>query len=217
MNSLLSYLPDYYKKSAVMKALLRSVDAELARLSGSAEGTAAQMTVCSADRLLVRCENDLGIVPREGETPEERRGRVLSRIRGRGVVTADTLKTVVETFVDGIVKVTENPSANTVTITFITCKGEPTRMEEIKNAVNEIIPAHLAVVWVYTYRTWNDVLSIGTWDGVSAYTWDGLATFDVVKDLYVEDENVYYRGGEGNAVLLYENQKAYARMTEEES
>ena len=217
MSSLLSYLPDYYQKSAVMKALTDSADAELSRLSGSAKDTAAQMTVRTADRLLSRYENDLSIVPRECETPEERRGRILSRICGRGVVTADTLKTVVETFVDGVVKVTEKPSENTVTVTFITCKGEPARMEEIKTAVNEIIPAHLAVEWVYTYRTWNDVLSIGTWDDVSAYTWDGLATFDVVKDLYVEDENVYYRGGDGNAVLIYENQKAYARMTEEES
>lgn len=216
MRSLISYLPDYYKKSAVMKTLTNSADAELARLSDAAKDTAAQMTVCSADRLLARYEDDLGIVPREGETVEERRGRILSRIRGRGVVTADTLKTVVETFVDGVVKVTEKPSENTVTITFITCKGEPARMEEIRSAVNEIIPAHLAVVWVYTYRTWNDVLSIGAWDDVSAYTWDGLATFDVVKDLYVEDGNVYYRGGDGNAVLIYENGEAFARRVAEE-
>ena len=59
-----------------------------------------------------------------------------------------------------------------ITVTF-TDKGIPTGLEDLKAAIEEAKPAHLAVEYIVTYNTWEDVKAM-TWSEVSGTTWEGL-------------------------------------------
>ena len=59
-----------------------------------------------------------------------------------------------------------------ITVTF-TDKGIPTGLEDLKAAIEEAKPAHLAVEYIVTYNTWNDIANM-TWTEASASTWEGL-------------------------------------------
>ena len=61
---------------------------------------------------------------------------------------------------------------------FVGTLGIPGNMSDLKITIEEIKPAHLAVVYEYVYNTWNDVSKI-TWNQAAAYTWDEIRTVNL--------------------------------------
>lgn len=221
MSNLKKHLPKYYSKSAVMAAVLLPHEKELERIIAKVEDTEKQMIISEATHALDRYEQDLCIETNHMESYEVRRSRILAKMRGLKTITKSALQNVVKTYIDGIVKVEEHPNEFTVDIKFVTRKGIPGTMDDIKKAIDEIIPAHLYVNYIFTYRTWDDVEEfINTWDMVSAYTWDGLSTKEILQNLYIDAETkrVYYRPtNDGNATIIYGTDgRPYARFYEGE-
>ncbi|MBT2714746.1 YmfQ family protein [Bacillus sp. ISL-57] len=96
-----------------------------------------------------------------------RKSSIKSRIRGFGSVNADLLKSVCESYVGGEVTVTESPGTHKVIIQFIGERGVPSNIDDLKEAVAEIMPAHLVVEYGYRYLSWDEYDSF-------AWTWDTL-------------------------------------------
>lgn len=217
MSNLKKHLPKYYSKSAVMAAVLLPHEKELERIIAKVEDTEKQMIISEATHALDRYEQDLCIETNYTESYEARRSRILAKMRGLKTITKATLENVVKTYIDGIVVVDEHPNEFTVDIKFVTRKGIPGTISDIEKAVDEVIPAHLYVNYIFTYRTWDDVYNfIDTWDDVSAYTWDGLSTIEILQNLYIDPETkrVYYRPtNDGNAIIVYDTDgRPYARF-----
>lgn len=217
MFNLIAHLPRYYSKSAVMAAILLPHEEELQRIADTVEVAERQMLISEATTALSRYEQDIGITANESEDYDTRRNRILAHLRGKGTVTLDMLRTVVGTYIDGIVQIEESPSEYTIYIKFVTTKGIPANLEQVKAEIADIVPAHLYVEYIFTYRTWNDVANlVGTWNDVAAYTWDGLAAMEVLTNLRIADGQVFYcPNNDGNAMLVYEDGKPYARLYEE--
>ena len=80
-------------------------------------------------------------------------------------------------------------------------------------ARNMTKPAHLAVEYIFTYRLWQDILDeIQIWTAAKNYSWEWMLTFEVKSNLNISDGGIFYcTDGNGNAKVIWNQNKAYAR------
>ena len=215
MSDLIKHLANYYRNSKVIQDIFQGLNLECDKISNDVADTENQFFVVLTDRELWRHEQDLGIAVESGLSIDTRRGRILSRLRGTGTVTKDMILNVANSFVYGEIDIIEQPNNYTFVVKFISKKGAPPNIDDIKNAIEEIKPAHLSVEYIFTYRMWQEVkILLSDWQAARIYSWESLMTFDsnIINKLFVEGQSVYYREtGSGNAFIYYENNKPYAR------
>ena len=213
----MSDLPAYYRKSKVMNELFRSIEAEYARLENEVKLTENQFFVILADKNIQNHEQDVGVSPDDTADLETRRGRVLSKLRGTGTVTKTMMKNVAASFVNGDIEIAEYPSRYMFSVAFTSKQGIPYNLQDIKDMIEEIKPAHLAVEYIFTYRLWEDVKNdLQNWAMVKPYTWEDLLTFHVRNYLTVTESGIYFcPEAQGNARVVWDGIKAYARRIDE--
>lgn len=210
-------LPVYYRRSKVMNELFRSIESEYARLENEVKLTENQFFVILADKNIQNHEQDVGVSPDDTADLETRRGRVLSKLRGTGTVTKTMMKNVAASFVNGDIEITEYPSRYMFSVAFTSKQGIPYNLQDIKDMIEEIKPAHLAVEYIFTYRLWEDVKNdLQNWTMVKPYTWEELLTFHVRNYLTVTESGIYFcPEAQGNARVVWDGKKAYARRIDE--
>lgn len=170
---LLDYLRPGLKNSldvqAIQAGLQVSNDAKWAAL----EDAKAQLDIETATWGLPIWERKYGL-PVEVDRPLSfRRSRVKAKMRGLGTTTAESIQNVAASFSGGEVEVTEIPEEYRVAIHFVGAIGLPPNLADLKAAIGEIIPAHLAVDYISTLKTWNDVSHI-TWAAAGTMTWEEM-------------------------------------------
>lgn len=214
---MLKKLPTYYQKSKVIRELFKSIELEFKSLSEETVLTENQFFVILSDRDIAKHEQDVGLVPDTAADLETRRGRVMSKLRGTGTVTKTMMKNVAASFVNGDIEIIEYPSRYCFAVKFTSRTGIPYNIEDIKTMVEELKPAHLAVEYIFTYRLWQDVLdTLSNWTTVKSYTWEQLLVFEITNNLIISDDGkVYYcPSSKGNALVIWDDNKAYARRNE---
>lgn len=101
---------------------------------------------------------------------EDRRSAVIAKWVASNVPSLEMVQKIADSWSYGK---TECSYDNlTVTVSFVD-KGIPTGLEELKAAIEEAIPAHLAVAYVFNFNTWADVARM-TWTEASASTWQEI-------------------------------------------
>ena len=200
-----------------MNELFRSIESEYARLENEVKLTENQFFVILAGKNIQNHEQDVGVIPDEAADLETRRGRVLSKLRGTGTVTKTMMKNVAASFVNGDIEITEYPSRYMFSVAFTSKQGVPYNLQDIKDMIEEIKPAHLAVEYIFTYRLWEDVKNdLQNWTMVKPYTWEELLTFHVRHYLTVTESGIYFcPETQGNARVVWDGKKAYARRIDE--
>ncbi len=144
LDKLKSYLPDYYRTSQVFISLMGSEAMELDLLSVSIADMLKQFYVETATETgLTLWEGFLNLTSEAGHPLEERRSRIISKLRGLGTVNLALMQNVAESFVYGTVAVTEYPETYSFVIKFVDTKGIPPNLADIQAAIAEIKPAHL--------------------------------------------------------------------------
>ena len=214
---MLKKLPTYYQKSTVIRELFKSIELEFKSLSEETVLTENQFFVILSDRDIAKHEQDVGLVPDTSADLDTRRGRVMSKLRGTGTVTKTMMKNVAASFVNGDIEIIEYPSRYCFAVKFTSRTGIPYNIEDIKAMVEELKPAHLAVEYIFTYRLWQDVLdTLSNWTTVKSYTWEQLLVFEITNNLTISDDGkVYYcPSSKGNALVIWDDNKAYARRNE---
>ncbi|WIF95113.1 YmfQ family protein [Caminicella sporogenes] len=169
MSKLMQYLPNYYRTSKVMTNITDVYDIELQEFQTKLDNTLNQFFVDLADTSLDRWEKELGIPVNSSKPDEYRRSVIKSKLRGQGTITINFIKNVAESYSNGEVEVTENNSNYSFTITFVGTKGIPPNMDDLKNAIEDIKPAHLGFTFEYTYNTYQ-YLSQFTHADLALYT-----------------------------------------------
>ncbi|QEK13769.1 DUF2313 domain-containing protein (plasmid) [Crassaminicella thermophila] len=165
----MQYLPNYYRTSKVMTNITDVYDIELQEFQTKLDNTLNQFFVDLADASLERWEKELGISVNKNKDIKYRRSVIKSKIRGQGTITINLIKNVAESYSNGEVEVTENNSNYSFTITFVGTKGIPPNMDDLKNAIEDIKPAHLGFTFEYTYNTYQ-YLSQFTHADLALYT-----------------------------------------------
>jgi len=210
---LLKKLPSYYRKSKVMQELFESIESEFQRLKDKVTLTENQFFVILADENIALHEQDVGLAVDTNADLDTRRGRVLSKLRGTGTVTKTMMKNVAASFVNGDIEIIEYPSQYCFSVKFTSRTGVPYNIADIQAMIEEIKPAHLAVEYIFTYRLWEEVLATqSTWETTNNYTWENLLCFEIQYNINITDNGVFYcPDEEGNAYVIWEDNKAYAR------
>lgn len=179
MSRLLTYVPLYYRHSEVMQGLLGTQEVEVAMFDTASEAIQAQFLLETATDLgLARWETILNLPSHAALPVQQRRERIVSKLRGIGTVTAGLIRNVAESYAYGTVLVTEAPAAHEVKVTFIDERGIPLNIDDLKAAIGHIIPAHLAVAYEFTFTTWGEIALAYTWGTLagSGLTWEQLKT-----------------------------------------
>lgn len=173
------YLPRYYSESTVAMNVIDRESTEILAFNSAIQDVLAQFFIDTATWGIANWERICGVVTDDLKPIEQRRSVIKSKLRGVGTVTAAMIKNVAEAYDNGEVTVTEDNATYTVNIAFISNHGIPENLTDIQAALREIIPAHLAINFLFTYMTWSTLDTHGfTWDSLTTlnYTWDQFET-----------------------------------------
>lgn len=99
-----------------------------------------------------------------------RRSRIKSKMRGTGTTTVEMIKNVAESFVNGLVEIVEHNEQYKFDIKMMSVIGIPPNMEDLKDAIEELKPAHLAYEIILKYNTWS-MASKFKWGDLANRTW----------------------------------------------
>jgi hypothetical protein len=65
----------------------------------------------------------------------------------------------------------------TLTVKFIGKRGNPSNMDDIKDAIRQVSPSHLDLIFTLTYLIWQEMEKANvTWNTADTYTWDAFET-----------------------------------------
>lgn len=174
-------LPNFYEELREARAIINPESDEFDRLDDNISDVLSQFFVESATWGLAYWERAFGITTDESKSYDQRRSVILSKMRGSGSVTVSLIEEVAEAYDNGDVAVSLDPASYTVTITFISTKGIPQNIDDTEQALRDIIPAHMAIEFKFTYMTWDDLNGYGlTWGGVNnlGLTWEEFERYN---------------------------------------
>lgn len=151
------YLPLYYAEISIAVNLIDQEALEIAALNGSIYDVLAQFYIDSATWSLARWERMFGLIPDEAKPIEQRRAVLKSRLRGVGTVTPELVESVAEAYANGDVDVAEDNDNGRVIITFTSIIGIPPNLADLETELRNLIPAHLAIDYVFIYITYGQI------------------------------------------------------------
>lgn len=159
---LIKLLPDYYEQNKTMCLLQSILSEETDRFDAGMIDRIGQCFIDSSGSeaetgTLDRLERILGIAPDAGKSDRYRRERIKAKIAGAGTTTASLIRHITESYSNAAVELTEQFENYTVTIKFTGISGIPGNISDIKESIEEAIPAHLKVVYEYIFNTHGSV------------------------------------------------------------
>ena len=166
-------LPSFYQESKVVNNLMLEESNELGDISLATQDLLYQFFISTATWGLVHWENTAGIPTDLSLSYEDRRSLITAKLRGTGTVNKAMITNVATSFVRGSVVVHEVPANHEINIEFIDENGIPSNIDLIKQALQEIIPAHLQVTFTYNWLTFAELNEL-IWDDIEGKTWDEL-------------------------------------------
>jgi hypothetical protein len=169
---MINQLQPFQRKSLIYKALFDTEGIQFENGDAAITDLNLQLSVDTATWALAIYETELGIDVIPSKPDSERRSVIKSKMRGTGKVDAALIKLVADSYSYGNVTVSFD---GTIKITFVSLHGVPENLGDIEKAISDIIPAHLAFAFFFTYMTWSSLDEHGfTWGSLSAlnYTWD---------------------------------------------
>lgn len=127
----------------------------------------------TADKWLPMWETAYGIPIDPEKSLAERRSRLMSKMRGAGTTTAEMIRQVVASYANSECEIIEHNEKYRFDVKFTGTIGVPPNMDDVRAALEEIKPAHLAYEFIFLFRTWENFAN-QTWGSLAANTWGGL-------------------------------------------
>lgn len=175
-----SYILDDLRSSRIFQAILGAEGQEFGQLRTDIEDILKQFYVETATWGLDLWEEMLGLKSYAGKPDDQRRSRIISKLRGIGTVTISLIKNVAESYVNGTVEVNEDNTNYRFTIKFIDNLGVPPNLEDLMEAIEEIKPAHMAVQYEYKYLLIKDIHEVMTISEIETHPLTDFAPFEPV-------------------------------------
>lgn len=154
MNNLIEYIPIYERKSKVYNELIKAYEEELYKKHLYLDDILNQVNVDTATWGLDIYEKELNIKKDISKSYEERRSLIKSKLRGIGKVDKALIKLVADSYTNGHVDVKFD---NNIKIKFNSLYGIPSNLDDLKTAINEIKPAHLRILYEFSYLLIEDI------------------------------------------------------------
>lgn len=173
MATLKDYLPDRLLSMPVAD-FQDALQPEIDKLTNEFfKITEYELFASTADKWLSMWEKAYGIPSGQEKPISERRSRLLSKMRGAGTTTAEMIRRVVSSYANSDCQVIEHNENYYFEIKFIGVIGIPPNMDDVRAALEEIKPAHLAYEFLYLFHVWRD-LTENIWEKVLDQTWENV-------------------------------------------
>ena len=183
LRGLLRPLGVYDLNAPVNGASLEAKGAALDELEGWLEELERECSLIAAeDWGLENWRDLLGVRPAAGEAGQLRSSlQALLRI-GMGPCTLQSVNETLEGC--GIPAVAEVTGTGTVAVSFPGTPGMPGNFEQLRRNIEEILPAHVGVSYVFDNLSWAELESRGwTWEDVEKLTWEEVERGDSLSQL----------------------------------
>ena len=168
-----------YNNSAEVESIQDGYQAAVDEMTADAADVMAQIFVDTATWALPEWERFLGINTDASMDQQTRREAIKAKLRGAGTTTVSMIENVAESYTNGEVSVTEDAPNYRFIITFTSQRGRPPGLESLKAAIEDIKPAHLAVSYVFTYTT-HEELARMTHGALAAYAHEQIRVLEVI-------------------------------------
>ena len=154
-NELTQYVPKrYWGNDDVQKFIYEKLTNRLNWLEGIFKEIVNNAYIKDMDEeSLSKLEKEFKIKPDGEMTLEDRKDFLLSILRGIGVTNVEKLKTIAKTYECGDIEVIQNYSSYSIIIRFVSVKGTPKRVNDLKKAIEKVIHCHLRVSYEFIYNT----------------------------------------------------------------
>lgn len=147
----------WHMHNPVEMEIQKSIEKQIIRLNEVFIDFVEQLYLDTASWGLIYWENMVALEPNYLLTTEERRSRVRARLRSTGTTTVEAIKKISESFANGQADVIEHYEEFYFVVKFISKYGVPSRIDELKKAIELIKPAHLDFKFEFKYRTHGDI------------------------------------------------------------
>lgn len=164
------------RKSKIYKEIFEAESKQFNSRDEAIADLNAQLSVDTATWGLVIYETELGIPIELNKPYSDRRSVIKSKERGTGKVDAALIKLVADSYSNGDVDINFD---GRIHIIFTSVVGTPPNMQDLKNAIEEIKPAHLAVVYLLLYNQYKTLTQF-THLYLSDYTNEQLRSSNLV-------------------------------------
>lgn len=168
-------MPKYYEEGRISRNIIERQAKEFADLDAAIKDVLDQYFIDTATWGLAKWEAVCGIPTDETKPLDQRRSVIKSKLRGIGTVTVEMIKNVAEAYLNGEVDVTNNYANYEVIVTFIGKIGIPPNLDDIKNALREIIPAHLGITYKFRYLLIKEIHNVMSINQMQSTTLDKFA------------------------------------------
>ncbi|MEK4360798.1 putative phage tail protein [Paenibacillus sp. FSL M7-1455] len=155
------YLPKYYEGVKVADNIVDRESEELAKLNANIFDVLAQFFIETATWGLAHWERIFGVTTDPTKTYAQRREVLLSKLRGVGKVDIELIKNVASAYANGEVAVTNKAAEYTIVITFVSTLGVPDQIGLLKDTLRDIVPAHMAIDYVFRFYTYAELKATG--------------------------------------------------------
>lgn len=157
---MLNNLPVQYRKDPWITALAAAVQAKLAGQEQETASLPEQMSFDTVTWNLAVEERVAGITPAAGATLEQRRTALKARWRSSGKATLEQIQMVADSWRNGMVEV--GFSAGKIVVQFVGAFGIPEDLDSLEAALQLVIPAHLAMEFLFRYLLIRDIHEVKT-------------------------------------------------------
>lgn len=161
-DRLRGYLPGYYDEIVETDALTATEGIEFDTLYADIETLLNESYPETSTIFLDRYERDLQIPVDKAKPVDQRRSVIISKMRGSGKVSGSMIKNVAQAYDGGTVDVGVDVPHYTIVITFIDSLGTPPNLNDLKQALEDIKPAHMVLEYKFRYLLIREVHNVMT-------------------------------------------------------
>lgn len=162
VERLRGYLPSYYDEIVEFDALTATEGVEFDRLYSDIETLLNESYPETSTIFLDRYEKDLQIPVDPTKPVDQRRSVIISKMRGSGKVSGSMIKNVAQAYDGGTVNVGVDIPHYTIIITFIDSLGTPLNIDDLKQALEDIKPAHMRIEYKFRYLLIREIHNVMT-------------------------------------------------------
>jgi hypothetical protein len=156
---LISYLPLFLRKSGTFQEIFRADEQQINSLTDAIADIRKQLVIETATWGLGIYEKELNIKTDLIKPFNDRRSVIKSKLRGSGKVDNIQIKIVADAYTNGDVIVNFNRH---IVVKFTSLYGTPPNLDDLKNALEEIKPAHLNIDYEFNYLLIRDIHGVKT-------------------------------------------------------
>ncbi len=168
--NLIDILPEgYYEDNATMIELQKILGTDTDKMELNMDKLINEVFLNTASESLSRYELIFGIKTEPDKPDQYRRDRLITKRMGQGTVTKQFVKNISEQYSNGQVDIEEDSKNYVIKIKFTGTIGIPPNLDDLKETLKDIIPAHLNIVYVIIYNT-NETIRRFTHQELKAYT-----------------------------------------------